>query len=90
MNNNVNIEREIWDFGDTLNISDSSSVCSTAKSGNSLVKFRDVNIISHNPPKRNIDNKLKIIREVKHEEYRHNAGRKSLTLANNKNKKNSK
>ena len=40
---------EIWDFGDTFNTSDSQSVCSTDKSRDSLVKFSNINIISHNP-----------------------------------------
>ena len=53
-NSNDNMEGEIWDFGDTFNTSDSQSVCSTDKSGQSLVKFSDINIISHNPSKRNI------------------------------------
>ena len=42
-NSNDNMEGEIWDFGDTFNTSDSQSVCSTDKSGGTLVKFRDVN-----------------------------------------------
>ena len=83
-NSNDNMEGEIWDFGDTFNTSDSQSVCSTDKSGQSLVKFSDVNITSHNPSKRNIDDQLKTIREEKHNEYLHNAGHKSLSLENNK------
>ena len=63
------MEEEIWDFGDTFNTSDSQSVCSTGKSGDWLVKFSDVNIISHNPSKRNIDDQLKTIMEEKDSEY---------------------
>ena len=48
------MQGKIWDFDDTFNTSDSQSVCSTGKSGDSLVKFRDINIINHNPSKRNI------------------------------------
>ena len=88
-NNNNNMERDLWEFGDTFNTFDSQSVCSTGKSGDLLVKFSDVNIISHNPSKRNIDDQL-MIREEKHKEYLHNAGRKSQSLENNKNNENSK
>ena len=84
------MEGEIWDSGDTFSTSDSRSVCSADKSRDSLVKFSDVNIISHNPSKRNIDDQLKTIREEKHKEYLHNAGRKSPSLENNKNNENSK
>ena len=78
------MEGEIWDFHDTFNTSDSQSVCSTNKSSDSLVKFSDINIISHNPSKRNSDDQVKTIREEKHKEYLHNAGRKSPSLENNK------
>ena len=53
-------------------------------------RFSDINIISHNPSKRNIDDQLKTIREENHKEYLHNAGLKSPSLENNKNNKNSK
>ena len=46
--------------------------------------------ISHNPSKRNIDDQLKTIREENHKECLHNVGRKSPSLENNKNNKNSK
>ena len=36
------MEEEIWDFGDIFNTSHSQFVCSAGKSGDSLVKFRDV------------------------------------------------
>ena len=53
-------------------------------------QISDVNIISHNPSKRNVDDQLKTIREEKHKEYLHNTGHKSLSLENNqKNKENS-
>ena len=84
------MEGEIWDFGDTCNTSDSHSVCTTVKSRDSLAKFSEINIISHEPSKRNIDDQLKTIREEKHKEYLHNAGRKSPSLENNKNNENSK
>ena len=83
-NNNDNTEGEIWDFGDTCNTSDSYSVCSTVKSRDLLAKFSEINIISHEPSKRNIGDQLKTIREEKHKEYLHNAGRKSPSLENNK------
>ena len=79
---------EIWGFGNTFNTSDSQSVCSTGKSGDSLVEFSDVNIISHNPSKRNFNDQLKTIRVEKQKEYLHNAGCKSLSLENNKNNEN--
>ena len=53
------MEGETWDFGDTFNTSDSQSVWSTDKSKDSLAKFSDINVISHNPSKRNIDDQLK-------------------------------
>ena len=81
-NNNVNMEGEIWGLGDIINTFDSQFVCSAGKSGDSIVKFSDVNIISHNPSKQ-----LKTIREKKHKEYLHNAGCKSLSLEKNKNNK---
>ena len=83
-NNNDNMEGEIWDFGDTFNTCDSQSVCNSGKSRDLLVKFSDVNIISHNPSNRSIDDQLKTIREEKHKEYLHNAGRKSQSLDNKK------
>ena len=85
-----NMDGEICVFDDTFNISDSQSVCSTDKSRDSLLKFTNIIIISHNPSKRNIDDQLETIREEKHKEYLHNAGRKSPSLENNKNNKNSK
>ena len=42
---------KLWDSGDTFNTSDSQPVCSARKSGNALVRFSDVNIITHNPSK---------------------------------------
>ena len=90
-NNNDNMEGEIWDFGDTFNTSDSQSVCRTDKSRDSLVRSSDINIISHNPPKRNIDDQLKKIREENHKEYLHNIFTiSSPSLENNKNNKKSK
>ena len=80
----------IWNFGDTCNASDSHSVCSTVKSRDSLAKFSKINIISHGPLKRNIDDQLKTIREEKHKEYLHNAGCKSPLLENNKSNENQK
>ena len=59
------------------------------KWGDSLVKFSNVNIISHSLSKRNINDQLKTIREKKHKGYHHNAGGKSVSLDNNKNNKNS-
>ena len=50
-NNKDNIEGKIWDFGESFSTSDSQSVCSAGKSGDSLVTFSDVNIISHKPSK---------------------------------------
>ena len=51
-----------------------------------LVKFKSVkNIISHNPSKINIDDQLKTIREKKHKDCLHSAGRKSLSFEKNKN-----
>ena len=44
--------------------------------------------MSDNPSKRNIDDQLKTIREEKQKEYLHNAGRKSPSVENNKNKEN--
>ena len=84
------MEGEIWNFGDTCNTSDSHSVCSTVKSRDSLAKFSEINIISHETSKRNIDDQLKTIWEEKHKEYLRNAGFKSLSLENNKNNKNPK
>ena len=78
------MEGEIWDFGDTCNTSDSHSVCSTVKSRDSLAKFSEINIISHEPLKRNIDDQLKNIRKEKHKEYLHHVGCKSPLLENNK------
>ena len=78
------MEGEIWEFADTFNTYDSQSVCSTDKSRDSLVKFSDINIISHNISKRNIDDQLKTIRVEKHKEYLHNAGRKSPSFENKK------
>ena len=75
---------KIWDFGDTFNTSDSHSVYSTVKSRDSLAKFSEINIISHEPSKRNIDDQLKTNREEKHEEYLQNVGRISPLLENNK------
>ena len=89
-NNNNNMEREIWDFGDTCNTSDSHSVCSRVKSRDSLAKFSEINIISHWPSKRNIDAQLKTIRKEKHKEYLHNAGCKSPLIENSKNIENPK
>ena len=89
-NNNDNMKVEIWDFGDTFNTSDFQSVCSKEKSGDLLVKFSDISIISHNPSKRNTDDQLKTIREEKHKEYLYDGGRKSPSLENNKNNENSK
>ena len=54
---------ETWDFGDTFSASDSQSVYSKENSGGLLVKFSEINIISHNPSRRNIDDHLKTIRE---------------------------
>ena len=84
------MEGEIWNFGDTCNTSDSHSVCSTVKSRDSLDKCSEINIISHELSKRNIDDQLKTIREEKHKEYLHNAGCKSPLLENNKSNKNPK
>ena len=89
-NNNDNIEGEIWYFSDTCNTSDSHSVCSTVKSRDSLAKFSEINIISHEPSKINIDDQLKIIREEKRKEYLHNTGCKSPLLGTNKNNENQK
>lgn len=50
-NNKDNIEGEKWDFGESFSTSDSQAVCSAGKSGDSLVTFSDVNIISHKPSK---------------------------------------
>ena len=47
------MEGEIWDFSDTFNASDSQSVFSREISGDSLVKFSDINIISHILSKKN-------------------------------------
>ena len=80
----------MWDFGDTWNTSDSHSVCSTVKSRDSLAKFSEINIISHEPAKRNIDDQLKTIREEKHKEYLHSADCKSPLLEKNKNNDNQK
>ena len=55
-----------------------------------LAKFCEINIISHEPSKRNIDDQLKTIREEKHKEYLHNAGCKSPLLENNKSNENQK
>ena len=63
------MEGEVWDFGDTCNTSDCHSVRSRFKSRDSLVKFSEINIISHEPSKRNIDDQPKTIREEKHKEY---------------------
>ena len=52
-------------FGDTFSTFDSQSVFSTWKSGDSLVKFIDVNIISNKPSKRIIDDQLKANKEEK-------------------------
>ena len=84
------MEGEIWDFGDLFNTSDSQSVCSRDKSKDSLFKFSDVNIVRHNPSKRNIDDQLKTISEENHKEYLHTAGCKSLSLEDNINNENSK
>ena len=84
------MEGVIWEFCDTFKTSYFQSVCSIDKSRDSLVKFSDINIITHNPSKRNIDDELKAIREEKHKEYLHNAGHKSPSLENNKNNENSK
>ena len=84
------MEGEISDFGDTCNTSDSHSVCSKFKSRDSLAKFSEINIISHELLKRKIDDQLKTIREEKHKEYLHNAGCKSPLLENNKNNENPK
>ena len=62
---NDNIEGETWEFDNTFNTSDSQSVCGVRRSGDSLVKLNDVNIISRNPSKRNIDDQLKTISEEK-------------------------
>ena len=56
-------------FGDTFSTFDSQSVFSTWKSGDSLVKFIDVNIISNKPSKRIIDDQLKANKEEKCKEY---------------------
>ena len=48
----------------TINTSDCQSVCSAGKSGDSLVKFSDVNIIIHNPSKTNINDQLKTIKSL--------------------------
>ena len=64
------------------------TICCTVKSRDSLAKFSEHNIISHEPSKRNIDDQLKTFREEKHEEYLHNTGCKSPLLENNKNKEN--
>ena len=77
------MEGEIWDFDDTFNTSDSQSVCSTGKSGDSLVKFRDINIINHNPSKRNIWKLLGRRRRTRNIFV-------NLSLENNKNNENSK
>ena len=68
------MEGEIWDSSDACNTSDSHSVCSIVKSRDSLAKFSEINIINHEPSKRNIDHQVKTIREEKHKEYLHNAG----------------
>ena len=47
------MEGEIWDFSDTFKTSDSQSVFSREISGDSLVKFSDINIISHILSKKN-------------------------------------
>ena len=62
-------EREMKNFGDTFSTFDSQSVFSTCKSGDSLVKFIHVNIISNKSSKRIIDYQLKANREEKHKEY---------------------
>ena len=84
------MEGEISDFGDTCNTSDSHSVCSKFKSRDSLAKFSEINIISHELLKRKIDDQLKTIREENHKEYLHNVGCKSPLLENNKNNENPK
>ena len=84
------MEGEIRDFGDTCNTSDFHSVCSTVKSRDSLAKFSEINTISPESSKRNIDDQLKTIRDEKHKEYLHNAGCKSPLLENNKNNENAK
>ena len=45
-NNINNMEGETWEFDDTFNTSDLQSICNAGKSGDSLVKFSDVNVIS--------------------------------------------
>ena len=82
------MEGESWDLGDIFNTFDSQSVCMTDKPWDLLVKFSDVNIISHNPCKRNIYGRLKMIRKDRHKEYL--SGRKSLSFENSKNNENSK
>ena len=79
------MEGEIWDFDHTCNTSDSHFQCSTVKSRDSLGKFSEINIISHGPSKRNIDDHLKAIREEQHKEYLYNAACKSSLLENKKN-----
>ena len=83
------MEGVIWYFVDTP-IFLILSLFAVQQSQDSLVEFNDVNFISHNPSKRNIDDQLKIIRDEKHMEYLHNAVSKSLSLENNKINKNSK
>ena len=46
-NNIDNMEGEIGDFSDIFNTFYSQFVCGTSSSGESLVKFSDLNIFSH-------------------------------------------
>ena len=74
----------------TCNTSDSHSVCTTIKSKDSLAKFSEINIISHKPSKRNIDDQLKTIRGGEAQRISSEHACKSPLLENNKNNENPK
>lgn len=61
-NNIDNMEGEIGDFSDIFNTFYSQFVCGTSSSGESLVKFSDLNIFSHINSKRNIYDQLRTIK----------------------------
>ena len=66
----VRIKAAVWwgetrDFNVTHETSDSQSTCSTSNSEDSIVEFRDLNIVNTEILNMSIDDQLKMIRKEK-------------------------
>ena len=81
-NKSCSMVRETWDFDVTHETSDSQSTCSTSTPENSIVESREMNTVNTEIANISIDDRLKMIREEKHQEYLLSTGCKSPSLEN--------